>query len=133
MDIKERLYSAATQQFDACIEKYSGKIKNCLWGMIYHAYNEGVKDGKKKVAEEMKQAEPKQDVIEIGDEVYDPITELVFIVTEIDDGQVSGIDHNGGVHLYAAESVKNGFLVKTGRRYCFALLADETASEEGNG
>ena len=47
MDVKDRLYDNATQQFDVCIEKYGQKIKNCLWGMICHAYNEGLRDGRK--------------------------------------------------------------------------------------
>ena len=47
MDAKERLYDASTQQFDKCVDKYLQKMKNCLWGMIYHAYNEGIKDGRK--------------------------------------------------------------------------------------
>lgn len=52
MDAKDRLYNAATQQFDECLEKYAEKIKNCLYGMIFHAYNEGKKDGKKEKQKE---------------------------------------------------------------------------------
>ena len=47
MDAKDKLYSAATQQFDECVEKYVQKIKNCLWGVICHTYNEGLRDGRK--------------------------------------------------------------------------------------
>ena len=47
MDAKERLYDASTQQFDKCVDRSLQKMKNCLWGTICHAYNEGVKDGRK--------------------------------------------------------------------------------------
>lgn len=45
MDIKERLQGDTSKKFDECVEKHFKKIKNCLWGMICYAYNEGKKDG----------------------------------------------------------------------------------------
>lgn len=66
MDAKERLYSEATQQFDRCIERYMKKIKNCLWGMICHAYNEGRKDGIIEEKKKEREREKKREV-RIGD------------------------------------------------------------------
>ena len=47
MTKEERLRDNAFQQFDKCVDKYTQKVKNCLSGMIYHAYSEGKKDGQK--------------------------------------------------------------------------------------
>ena len=43
--MKEELRDSAFQKFDDCVQRYANKIKNCLDGMIYHAYNVGKKEG----------------------------------------------------------------------------------------
>ncbi len=73
MDKKETLYSHATYEFDKCLEKYSNKVKNCLYGMIYHAYNEGRKDGlKEKTTEALEKAYSKglEDMLEAMKDFY---------------------------------------------------------------
>ena len=47
MNKKDKLQYAAFQQFDECVEKHMSKIKNFLSGIIFHAYSEGVRDGKR--------------------------------------------------------------------------------------
>lgn len=116
MDAKERLYSAATQEFDKCIDKYTGKIKNCLWGMICHAYNEGRKDG-------LKEAKVKNsDQIRPGDEVFWVSSDGTeyrnnrFIVTEIGEDFISGIQMNGCTHYHDDPEFLQNWK-KTGRRF----------------
>lgn len=55
MTKEERLRDAAFQQFDKCVDKYTLKIKNCLAGMIYHAYGKGKKDGQRSWLQEKKE------------------------------------------------------------------------------
>lgn len=180
MDAKDRLYSAATQQFDECIEKYVRKIKNCLWGMICHAYNEGLRDGRKEhdeqafnigaetmldairhfslsqkvlftafsseetesvfpdcgtvdfllkdaktiiaKAEEIKEKRVKMEVlpinIEIGDEVEDPRTGAVFVVTDLDETCcIGGIASDGTVRFYEMTPDDKYYPLKTGRHF----------------
>ena len=52
MNKKDSLQDAAFQQFDQCVEKHMQKIKNFLNGIIYHAYSEGVRDGKRSAWED---------------------------------------------------------------------------------
>ena len=47
MDRKDKLADAAFQQFDECVDKHMKKIKNFLNGIIFHSYEEGVRDGKR--------------------------------------------------------------------------------------
>ena len=43
----EMMEDYAFRQFDACVEKHAGKIKNALCTIIGHAYNEGYREGQK--------------------------------------------------------------------------------------
>ena len=128
MDAKDRLYSAATQQFDTCIDRYCQKIKNCLWGMICHAYNEGVKDGKKKAKAEMK------DKIQIGDEVRyvyengDVDSSNSFIVTDLDDDYISGIQLDGATHSHDEPGCLSHW-EKTGRHFNIVEVLNKMADE----
>ena len=45
----EMLEDFAFQEFDACIEKHAKKVKNVLYTIVGHAYNEGYKEGVKQV------------------------------------------------------------------------------------
>lgn len=45
----EMLEDFAFQEFDACIEKHAKKVKNVLYTIVRHAYNEGYKEGIKQV------------------------------------------------------------------------------------
>ena len=45
----EMLEDFAFQEFDACIEKHVKKVKNVLYTIVGHAYNEGYKEGVKQV------------------------------------------------------------------------------------
>ena len=116
MDAKERLYSAATQEFDKCIDKYVQKIKNCLWGMICHAYNEGRKDG-------LKEAKARtEDRITPGDEVFwvssdgTEYRDNRFVVTEIGEDFISGINMNGSTHYHDDPEYLENWK-RTGRRF----------------
>lgn len=182
MDAKDRLYDAATQQFDICIEKYGQKVKNILYGMIFHAYNEGKRDGEKthdeqafnigaetmldairhfslsqkvlftaftskevesvfpdcgtvdflltdaktilEKAEEIREkrnnnicsSSVEPDTIEIGDEVQDPQTGAVFVVTDLDETCcIGGIAPDGTVRFYEMTPDNVNYPVKTGR------------------
>ena len=137
MDAKDRLYSHASQEFDKCVEKHTQKIKNCMWGMIFHAYNEGVKDGKKKAKEEMK-AKEEEEKIHIGDEVQwvdDDGTvhpSNSFIVTDIEDGYISGIEINGSVHFHD-EPERLYHWRKTGKHFNIANVLNQMADELSGG
>ena len=193
MDAKDRLYDAATQQFDICIGKYGQKVKNCLWGMICHAYNEGLRDGRKEhdeqafnigaetmldairhfslsrkvlftaftskevesafpdcgsvdfllkdaktileKAEEIREARNnniigqfpvESDSIEIGDEVQDPQTGAVFVVTDLDETCcIGGIASDGTVRFYELTPGDVNYPVKTGRHFDVAPFLDQ--------
>ena len=45
----EMLEDFAFQEFDACIAKHAKKVKNVLYTIVGHAYNEGYKEGIKQV------------------------------------------------------------------------------------
>lgn len=45
----EMLEDFAFQEFDTCIEKHAKKVKNVLYTIVGHAYNEGYKEGVKQV------------------------------------------------------------------------------------
>lgn len=101
MDAKERLYSAATQQFDQCVEKYVNKIKNCLWGMICHAYNEGRKDG---IIEEKKKEREREREVSIGDVfVSFPRNELMVVTGFSGTEDALMLFQDGHTECYALE------------------------------
>lgn len=45
----EMLEDFASREFDACVEKHAKKVKNVLYAIVGHAYNEGYKEGMKQV------------------------------------------------------------------------------------
>lgn len=101
MDAKERLYSAATQQFDQCVERYVNKIKNCLWGMICHAYNEGRKDG---IIEEKKREQERKQTVSIGDVfVSFPRDELMVVTGFSGTEDALMLFQDGHTECYALE------------------------------
>lgn len=104
MDAKERLYSAATQQFDQCVERYMKKIKNCLWGMICHAYNEGRKDG---IIEEKKKERERKQEVSIGDVfVSFPRNELMVVTGFYGTEDALMLFQDGHTECYALEILK---------------------------
>ena len=54
----EMLEDFAFQEFDACIEKHAKKVKNVLYTIVRHAYNEGYKEGVKQVKSTEIEEEP---------------------------------------------------------------------------
>ena len=182
MDFKDRLYDNATKNFDICIEKYGQKVKNILYGMIFHAYNKGKREGEKthdeqafnigtetmldairhfslsqkvlftaftseeiesvfpdcgtmdfllkdakeiiEKAEEIRENRNNNiakltiapDQIEIGDEVQDPQTGAIFVVTDLDETCcIGGIASDGTVRFYEMTPDDVNYPVKTGR------------------
>jgi len=110
MTQKEMTQDFAFQEFDACLAKYAKKIKNVLYTIVGHAYNEGYKEGMKQV--KSVGVESDKNEIKIGDEVClynDDGTERgcsKFFVTNIEPECISGIDAKGDVsfHAYGEDS-----------------------------
>ena len=111
MTQKEMVQDFAFQEFDACLAKYAKKVRNVLYTIVGHAYNEGYKEGLKQV--KSTEVESDKNEIKIGDEVCvynDDGTEAAcskFFVTNIEPGEyISGIDAKGDVsfHEYGEDS-----------------------------
>ena len=44
-DISAKIQDAAIQEFDTCIKKHAKTVRNSLYTIIGHAYNEGFRNG----------------------------------------------------------------------------------------
>ena len=105
MTQKEMTQDFAFQEFDACLAKYAKKVKNVLYTIVGHAYNEGYKEGLKQV--KSTEVEADKNEIKIGDEVCiykDDGTEEAcskFFVTSIEPGDyIQGIDSDGDTSFH---------------------------------
>jgi len=96
MTQKEVMQDNAMQDFDICIRKHAKTVKNCLYTIIGHAYNEGYKEGLKQI----KSVEVKSDSlhIEVGD---------VFIIDK-DNTMFTVIDIRGEDALVLYEDMHTG-------------------------
>lgn len=122
---KDKFGDYAFQQLDACIEKHTNKIKNCIYGIIFHAYNMGLRDGKN-----AQKKEQIKNSIKIGDEVCtvnsDGSLNLndCFIVTEYDANEyMGGITLNGDTHFHSGEEMD--CWRRTGRHYDVIKMLDQ--------
>ena len=101
MTQKEVMQDNAMQDFDICIRKHAQTVKNCLYTIIGHAYNEGYKEGLKQI----KSVEVKSDSlhIEVGDVFIIDKDNTMFTVIDIrgEDALVLYEDMHTG--LYAME------------------------------
>jgi len=52
-DMKDKLNANAVQQMEKFLDKYNQRVKNTLYGMICHAYNQGLRDGEQKGAKKV--------------------------------------------------------------------------------
>lgn len=119
----------AFQEFDSCVEKHMKKIRNVFSTIIQHAYNEGFKDGIEKA---------KKSEIKIGDEVAgvnsvtgEPELWNTFIVTEIGEDFIGGINAKGETHFHDEQGVFDNW-AKTGKHVDIlrAFEPTQTASEK---
>ena len=101
MTQKEMTQDFAFQEFDACLAKHAKKIKNVLYTIVGHAYNEGYKEGLKQV----KSTDVESDAlhIEVGDVFIINKDSTMFTVIDIrgEDALVLYDDMHTG--LYALE------------------------------
>lgn len=122
MTQKEMISDNAMQEFDVCIRKHAQTVKNSLYTIIGHAYNEGYKEGLKQV----KSTEVEADAIRVGDEVCiynDDGTEepcSKFFVTSIEPGVIiEGIDSDGNTSCHDETESQFNRWKPTGRHVDF--------------
>ena len=70
MTQKEVMQDNAMQDFDICIRKHAQTVKNCLYTIIGHAYNEGYKEGLKQVKSTEIEEKPVYNPVLVGDVFY---------------------------------------------------------------
>ena len=73
MGVKEELNSAMLNNFYECVDKHMEKIRNCLSGMIFHAYRMGQLDGAKEGKKEGIQ-EGREEMLKIAQDIILPTT-----------------------------------------------------------
>ena len=101
MTQKKMMEDFAFQEFDAFLEKYGKELRNVLYTIISHAYNEGYKEGLKQVKSDEVESDMKH--IEVGDVfiIDKDNTMFTVIAKQGEDAMVLYDDMHTG--LYALE------------------------------
>lgn len=108
MTQKEMTQDFAFQEFDACLAKHAKKIKNVLYTIVGHAYNEGYKEGLKQAKIIEEDTKP----IEIGDVFVIDKDGVMFTVIGINEEDAMVLYDDLHTGLYAIELLEDECGVK---------------------